>query len=112
MRAYLPYAEAAPATVSGELSPNEPLIAVPLIANGKAGESVRAASQETCRHMSPIVRAGRAEERTPVVATDADPIEGGISVHGTELEASMHIVDGLITALLPVCADGWRWSSS
>ena len=77
---------AAPATVSGKFSPLKatdwPLQIQNRIAQGsfgKAGESVRAASQETCRLMSPIVRAGRAEERTTVVATDAIGVGSRIS---------------------------------
>ena len=40
---------------------------------GRLEKSVRAVSQETCRHKSPIRRAGRAVERTTVAATDVQP---------------------------------------
>ena len=59
-------AVAAPATVSGEFPFDVPLTR----RVGKVKGDVRAASQETCLRKSPILRAGRAVERTPVVATD------------------------------------------
>ena len=46
---------------------------------GKAEEDVRAASQETCLRESPILRAGRAVERRPVVATDVSNRLGATS---------------------------------
>lgn len=61
-------AATAPATVSGKLTPDMPL--KPRKRPGKAGESARAASQETCRHKLPIFRAWGAAERSPVAAAD------------------------------------------
>ena len=46
---------------------------------GRSETSARAASQETCRHMSPIFRTGRAAERTTVVATDVCNRQGATS---------------------------------
>jgi hypothetical protein len=46
---------------------------------GRSKTSARAASQETCRHMSPIFRTGRAAERTTVVATDVCNRQGATS---------------------------------
>lgn len=43
---------------------------------GRLKPSARAASQETCRHTSPIRCAGRAVKRIPVVATDVHPVGG------------------------------------
>ena len=54
---------AAPATVSGKPRSSCHCFMALMPRDGKAGRSVRAASQETCRSVSPIVRAGRAEER-------------------------------------------------
>ena len=74
-------AVAAPATVSGEFPFDVPLTR----RVGKVKGDVRAASQETCLRKSPILRAGRAVERTPVVATDEQPRGSCVSMPGVSM---------------------------
>lgn len=51
---------------------------------GRLESDVRAVSQETCRHKSPILGAGRPKERIPVVAADVQPIGSNVR-HGRGL---------------------------
>ena len=83
---------AAPATVSGKSSPITPL-ALRVGAPGRLESDVRAVSQETCRHESPILRAGRAGERLPGVATDVQP-NGGNVRYGQGLEHPLTNLSG------------------
>jgi hypothetical protein len=61
-----PQIRGCPRNCKRRASPLEPLPDQPA---GRRRRRVGAASQETCRHESPISRAGRAGERTTVVAT-------------------------------------------
>jgi hypothetical protein len=64
-----PQSRGCPRNCKRRASPRKPLPATAGRRRRRATGLSRAASQETCRHVSPITRAGRAGERTTVVAT-------------------------------------------